>query len=151
MTMLPELQHTLDGVLGFELLELSGERVRARLRIHDRVRQRFGVVHGGAYCAWAEVLASEGTVHGVAGAGSTAMGLSNSTQFLRPVRDGVINAEGRSRHRGRSTWVWDVDFTDEQGRLCSTSRVTLAVMPARDGAPQPLAVDGGERHPGTGR
>jgi 1,4-dihydroxy-2-naphthoyl-CoA hydrolase len=125
----PDLGHTFDAAIGFELLELSGERVRARLSVHDGVRQRFGVVHGGVYCAWAEVLASEGTVSGVAADGNTALGLSNSTNFLRPVRDGVLSADARPRHRGRSTWIWDVDFTDEEGRLCSTSRVTLAVRP----------------------
>jgi 1,4-dihydroxy-2-naphthoyl-CoA hydrolase len=142
MSATPELRDTFDGVLRFELLELSGERVRARLRVHDGIRQRFGVVHGGAWCAWAEVLASEGTVSGVAAEGNTAMGLSNSTSFLRPVSDGVISAEARPRHRGRSTWIWDVDFTDEEGRLCSTSRVTLAVRPAPEGAAGPLTTEG---------
>jgi 1,4-dihydroxy-2-naphthoyl-CoA hydrolase len=133
-----ELEDTLDGVLGFELLELSGEHVRAQLRVHDRVRQRFGIVHGGAYCAIAEVLASEATVCGVAADGNIAMGMSNSTSFLRPVREGVIIADGRPRHRGRSTWIWDVDFTEENGKLCATSRVTLAVRPAPEGGPRPL-------------
>ena len=138
---LPELADTLDGVLGFELLELSGERVRAQLRVHDRVRQRFGIVHGGAYCAIAEVLASEATVCGVAADGNLAMGMSNSTSFLRPVRDGLILADGRPRHRGRSTWVWDIDFTREDGKLCATSRVTLAVRPAPAGGARPLRLD----------
>jgi 1,4-dihydroxy-2-naphthoyl-CoA hydrolase len=137
---MPEFEHALDGVLGFELLELSGDRVRARLRIHDRVRQRFGHVHGGAYCAWAEVLASEGTVCGVAEHGNIAMGLANSTHIVRPLREGMVHAEGAPRHRGQSIWVWDIDFTDEGGRLCATSRVTLAVRPAPEGGPQPLVV-----------
>jgi 1,4-dihydroxy-2-naphthoyl-CoA hydrolase len=66
------------------------------------------------------------------------MGMSNSTSFLRPVREGVIIADGRPRHRGRSTWIWDVDFTEENGKLCATSRVTLAVRPAPEGGPRPL-------------
>jgi 1,4-dihydroxy-2-naphthoyl-CoA hydrolase len=135
---LPELEDTLDGMLGYELLELNAQRARARLRIHDGVRQRFGVVHGGAYCAWAEMLASEATVSGVAGEGNIAMGLSNSTQFLRPASEGVITAEGCVRRSGRTVWVWDIDFTDEQGRLCAISRVTLAVRPAPPGGPRPL-------------
>ena len=139
--MIPDFETTLDGVIGFEVLEMSGDRVRARLQIHDRVLQRFGVVHGGTYCAWAEVLASEATVCGVARRGSIAMGVSNSTHFLRAVREGVIHADGRPRHRGRTSWVWDIDFTDDGGRLCSTSRVTLAVMPAPAEGPRPLVVD----------
>ncbi|HZL54112.1 MAG TPA: PaaI family thioesterase, partial [Solirubrobacteraceae bacterium] len=109
---LPELERTLDGMLGYELLELNAQRARARLRIHDGVRQRFGVVHGGAYCACAEMLASEATVSCVAADGNIAMGLSNSTQFLRPASEGVISAEGRVRRSGRTVWVWDIDFTD---------------------------------------
>ncbi|MEA2332650.1 MAG: 1,4-dihydroxy-2-naphthoyl-CoA hydrolase [Thermoleophilaceae bacterium] len=138
---IPDFEHTLDGVIGFEVLEMSGERVRARLEVHDRVRQRFGVVHGGTFCAWAEVLASEATTCGVARRGSMAMGMSNATSFLRPVREGVIFADGRPRHRGRTTWVWDIDFVDAGGRLCSTSRVTLAVMPAPAEGARPLVVE----------
>ncbi|HEY7965453.1 MAG TPA: PaaI family thioesterase [Solirubrobacteraceae bacterium] len=137
---LPEFERTLDGVIGCELLELNAERVRARVRVHEGMRQRFGVVHGGAYCAWAEMLASEATVVGVAAEGNIAMGISNSTQFLAAASDGVITAEGRVRRRGRTVWVWDIDFIDEQGRLCSISRVTLAVRPAPQGGPMPLAV-----------
>ena len=137
---LPEFERTLDGVIGCELLELNAERVRARLRVHDAIRQRFGVVHGGAYCAWAEMLASEATVVGVAPEGKIAMGISNSTQFLRAASEGVIVAEGRVRRRGRSVWVWDVDFSDESGQLCAISRVTLAVRPAPEGGPRPLSL-----------
>ena len=137
---LPQFERTLDGVIGCELLELNAERVRARLRVHDAVRQRFGIVHGGAYCAWAEMLASEATVVGVAAEGNIAMGMSNSTQFLRAVSEGTITAEGRLRRRGRTVWVWDIDFSDEDGRLCAISRVTLAVRPAPDGDPRPLSL-----------
>jgi 1,4-dihydroxy-2-naphthoyl-CoA hydrolase len=60
---------------------------------------------------------------------SIAVGLSNNTSFMRPVSEGVVLAEARRRHRGRTTWIWDVDFTDAQGRLCASSRVTMAIRP----------------------
>ena len=53
------------------------------------------------------------------------MGLSNNTSFLRPISAGTIHAIATRRHRGRTTWVWDVDLSDDQGRLCATSRVTV--------------------------
>ena len=65
--------------------------------------------------------------------GHFAVGQSNHTSFLRPVADGSILAEGRPRHRGRTSWIWDVDFTDDDGRLCAISRVTLAVRPVPEG------------------
>ncbi len=124
---------TLDDVLGFELLEASAERCRARFAVEERVRQPVGLVHGGAYAALAESMVSVTTNAIVADDGSTALGQSNHTSFLRPATNGYVNAEARSRHRGRTTWIWDVDFTDDEGRLCAISRVTLAVRPGGEG------------------
>ena len=124
---------TLDDVLGFELLEVSTERCRARFAVEERVRQPMGLVHGGAYAALAESMVSITTNTVVAEDGSSAVGQSNHTSFLRPATDGYVNADARARHRGRSSWIWDVDFTDDEGRLCAVSRVTLAVRPTRGG------------------
>jgi len=121
---------TLDDVLGFELLEASGERCRARFATDKRVQQPMGLVHGGAYAALAESMVSWATMVGVAENGDIALGQSNNTSFLRPPRDGSVHAEGTPIHRGRSSWVWDVRFTDDEDRLCAISRVTIAVRPA---------------------
>ena len=59
--------------------------------------------------------------------GRAAVGLSNHTSFLRPVTEGTVHAVARPRHRGRTTWVWEVELTDDDGRLCALSRVTIAV------------------------
>ena len=61
---------------------------------------------------------------------SYAVGMSNLTSFLRPLFGGTLHAEARRRHRGATTWIWDVDMTDDEGRLCAVSRVTIAVRPA---------------------
>ena len=120
---------TLDEVLGFEILEANSETASARMPVENRVRQPFGIVHGGAYAALAETLVSAATYAAVAGRGNIAVGQSNHTNFLRPVSEGVVYASAQARHRGRTTWVWDVDFHDDGGRLCATSRVTMAVRP----------------------
>ena len=117
----------LDGVLGFEVVSIGDGEAVARFPIADRVRQRFGLVHGGAYAALAEMLATEATVRVVHP--QVAMGLSNDTSFLRGARGAWITASGRARHRGRTTWVWEIDHTDDEGRLCAISRVTIAVRP----------------------
>jgi 1,4-dihydroxy-2-naphthoyl-CoA hydrolase len=120
---------TLDDVLGFEFLEVDEKSARGRFTVEDRVRQPFGIVHGGAYAALGETLVSLATYRVVEEDGDIAVGQSNQTHFLRPVSEGAVSAEARRVHRGRTTWVWDVDFTDEQGRLCATTRVTIAVRP----------------------
>jgi 1,4-dihydroxy-2-naphthoyl-CoA hydrolase len=124
------LERTLMGALGFELLEAGDEEARGRFEVEDRVRQPYGIVHGGAYAAMAESLVSAATYMAVSDDGMLAMGQSNETSFLRPVADGTIQAHARRRHRGRTSWVWEVDFTDDQGRLCALTRVTMAIRPA---------------------
>jgi 1,4-dihydroxy-2-naphthoyl-CoA hydrolase len=120
---------SLDGVLGFRVTELGEEAARAEAPVTDALRQRFGLVHGGVYSALAEMVATEATVHAVWGRGDRAMGLSNATNFVRPISEGTIHAHARRLHAGRSTWVWDVDLRDDDGRLCAASRVTVAVRP----------------------
>lgn len=129
-----EYDSTLDGTLRLEHVEIGPERARGRFAVEDRVRQPYGIVHGGAYAAIAESLASRATFEGVFDDGMIALGLSNSTSFLRPVFEGAIQSDARRLHRGRTTWLWDVDHRDDEGRLCASSRVTIAVRPAPPGS-----------------
>ena len=115
--------------LGFELLALERDRASGRFEVTEAVQQPMGIVHGGAYAALAETIASGATYLAVAEDGQVAMGQANDTSFLRPVSEGTVHAEARPRHRGRTTWVWDVEFTDDEGRLCALTRVTIAVRP----------------------
>ena len=123
------VEETLNGVLGFEHLESGPERATARFEVGTHHKQPFGLVHGGAFAALAEGLASEATARAVGPEGMVAQGMSNNLSFLRPVFGGTVHAEARRRHRGRTTWVWDVDITDDEGRLCCTARLTIAVRP----------------------
>jgi 1,4-dihydroxy-2-naphthoyl-CoA hydrolase len=120
---------TLDSHLGFEIIEVKEDSGRARVPVTKRVLQPYGLVHGGVYAALAESLASIATAAAVWEDGNIAVGLSNQTSFVRPATEGHVNATGTRRHRGRTTWIWDVDMTDDNGRLCATSRVTMAVRP----------------------
>ena len=127
------VDQTLDGVLGFETLEVGPERARSRARVTTSHKQPYGLVHGGVYAAMAESLASQATASSVYENGEIAVGLSNHTSFMRPVLDGFVHASARAVHRGRSTWVWEVELTDDDGRLCALSRVTMAVRPTPGG------------------
>jgi 1,4-dihydroxy-2-naphthoyl-CoA hydrolase len=120
---------TLDEALGFELVTLGEDAAHARVGIEERHLQPLGVVHGGVYAALAESLASHATAKAVGPSGLVALGLSNDTSFFRPISSGTIRADAERLHRGRTTWVWDVRLTDDDGRLCASSRVTVAVRP----------------------
>jgi 1,4-dihydroxy-2-naphthoyl-CoA hydrolase len=127
-------ERTLDGVLGLEVLEHSADAVRGRIPVSDRIRQPYGIVHGGAILALAESLTSLGTALGVAAEGKIAMGQEISASYMRPIRDGHLNATARVRRRGRTAWNWEVEITDDEGRLCTLVRLTIAVREPRPSA-----------------
>ena len=116
-----------DGLYGLEVLAVSAEEVRARVRVQEHHKQPFGLVHGGVFASMAESITSMATHVAVQGDGKSAQGLSNQTSFVRPITEGTIHAVGRRRHRGRTTWVWEVDVTDDADRLCALIRMTIAV------------------------
>jgi 1,4-dihydroxy-2-naphthoyl-CoA hydrolase len=126
-------ERTLESLLRRETTEMTDERILATMSVDDQpVLQPMGIVHGGVYAAMAEGMVSEATFRAVSPEGNIAVGMSNQTSFLRPISSGTIHAEARRRHRGRTTWLWEVDFTDDDGRLCVVSRVTIAVRPIPD-------------------
>jgi uncharacterized protein (TIGR00369 family) len=119
--------HGFDGLYGLVVTELTAELVCGEVPVTDALKQPMGLVHGGVYASIAESLASYGTAFGVMPEGNAAMGLSNQTSFLRPITSGTIHARAIRRHRGRSTWVWEVEMADDEGRLSVLTRMTIAV------------------------
>ena len=79
----------------------------------------------------AESMTSVATWLAVQGEGKVANGLSNHGQLPAPDRRGTVHAVARRRHRGRTTWVWEVEITDDEDRLCALVRMTIAVREAR--------------------
>jgi uncharacterized protein (TIGR00369 family) len=124
-------KETLDSVLGFEMTEQGDGFVKGIVPVTDRVKQALGLVHGGVYSALAEGLTSLGTWLAHQQDGMIVSGQQNDTSFLRPITEGTVHADCRARHRGRTTWVWECEFTNDEGKLCALSRVTIAIRPPR--------------------
>lgn len=124
---LPPGRDALGELLGIEHLEGSEGVARARLAVSERILQPYGLVHGGTYSVLAETVCSKATAEAVIGEGRIAMGQSNNATFLRPIGEGHLNAIATARHRGRTSWVWEVEIADDAGRLCALVLVTVAV------------------------
>jgi uncharacterized protein (TIGR00369 family) len=133
----PSAEQTNAALIGFDRLyglrfeSIGEEEVRARVDVRDELKQPAGLVHGGVYASMAESMASIATALAVAQEGQVAMGMANNTSFLRPITEGAVHALASRVHRGRTTWVWEVRFSDEERRLCALTRMTIAVRPAR--------------------
>jgi uncharacterized protein (TIGR00369 family) len=119
-----------DRLYGLELLDFEDGAARGQVVVRDELKQPFGLVHGGVFAAIAESLTSIGTAVAVAGENKIVMGLSNQTSFLRPITSGTIHAVATAKHRGRTTWVWEVEMADDEGRVCVLTRMTIAVREA---------------------
>jgi uncharacterized protein (TIGR00369 family) len=119
------------GHTGVEFLAGEGKgHARGRIEVRDHHLQPHGVLHGGVYATLSESVCSHATARAVSGDGMVAIGQSNQTTFLRPITNGHVNADARLRHRGRTTWVWEVELTDDEGRLCALTQMTVAVRQA---------------------
>src|SRR3954463_2039786 len=103
------------ALIDLEIESSTHAEVRARVPVTDACKQPLGLVHGGVFAVLAEAMTVDG-----------GRAISNQTSFLRPITAGTIHAAARRRHRGRTTAVWEVDITDDQGRLCALVRVTVA-------------------------
>jgi 1,4-dihydroxy-2-naphthoyl-CoA hydrolase len=130
--------HGFDRLYGLEIVAYGDGEVTAQVAVGDQVKQPAGLLHGGVYASIAESMTSLATALAVLPEGNTAMGLSNSTSFLRPITEGVVHAHASAIHRGRTTWVWDVRFSDDAGRACAVTRMTIAVRAVPAGQTLPV-------------
>jgi uncharacterized protein (TIGR00369 family) len=110
--------------LGLEWLETTPERVSARMPVEGNT-QPLGLLHGGASAALAETLASFGGW--LAAPDRLVLGLELKINHLRTAREGWLTGTAVPIHVGRSTMLWEIRITDEQGRLIAFSTCTLAV------------------------
>ena len=121
-----------DTVLGLEFLEVSGDRVVASFAVTPQLQQPYGILHGGVLCSVVETL---GSVAGAVWWGDRGhvVGTSNHTDFLRAVREGTLTGTARPVHRGRTQQLWDVDITDEAGRLVARGQLRVANLSSAEG------------------
>jgi 1,4-dihydroxy-2-naphthoyl-CoA hydrolase len=127
------LQSHFDALIGTEWLDDDPDHARVRVGMRDELRQPFGLMHGGVMSSLVESVCSRATALAVHGDGMAAMGQSIGVSFLRPITEGSAEVHARARHRGRTTWVWDAEVRDAEGRLCALAQMTIAVRPMRTG------------------
>ncbi len=118
-----------DALLGTEWLDDDPEHARVRVQMRDELRQPIGLLHGGVMATLVESVCSRATALAVLADGMMAMGQSISVSFIRPITEGSAEVEAKARHRGRTTWVWDAEVRDANGRLCALAQMTIAVRP----------------------
>ena len=114
--------------LGIEFLEVGDDFIRARVPVDARTRQPYGLLHGGVSVVLAETLGSCGAAYS-APEGSRPVGLDINANHLRAATKGWVTGISRPVHIGRSTQVWQIELSNDEGQLTCVARLTLAMLP----------------------
>ena len=124
-----ELSSPFVDHLGIEITEATGSRVVARWTAGERHHQPYGIVHGGVHASVVETLGSVGSAMWFGERGKV-VGVSNSTDFYRAVREGEMVSTATPVHQGRSQQVWVVETRDADDRLISRGQLRVQNLPA---------------------
>ena len=115
---------------GFMPTEISGSRVAGHVEVGPSQHTPWGVVHGGLYCTVIESAASIGASTAVSDRGQLAVGVNNSTDFLRPMTAGRLDVVAEPIQQGRTLQLWLVTLTRaDDGKLVARGQVRLQNVP----------------------
>lgn len=123
------IPHTMVEYLGIEFTEIGDRFLKGRMPVNERTKQPFGIMHGGASCVLAETLGSLAAHYCLEDSSKVCVGLSIQTNHIKMIKDGYVFGKAEPIHIGRSTQVWDILITNEQGKTISVSRLTLGCVP----------------------
>lgn len=113
--------------LEIEFTHINDEFIEARMPVNKKKVQPMGYLHGGASVALAESVAGAGSMMLIDQDLYNAYGIQISSNHIASIRSGDVIARGRLIHKGNAMHIWDVDITDEQGKLISTSRISNVI------------------------
>ena len=113
------------GAMKLVFTVATGDEVACEFEIDDQHLQPFGLVHGGVHCGVIETVTSIGATLHVRHHGQEAVGLENSTSFIRAATSGKLFAVARPIVRGRTNQLWEAWIRDEKDRLVAQGRVRL--------------------------
>ncbi|SDZ68464.1 uncharacterized domain 1-containing protein [Variovorax sp. YR266] len=116
------------GLMGVRLTELAPDRVVAQMEVRQDLCTAGGILHGGAYMAFADTLGAVGTIANLP-EGKRTTTTDSSTKFIAGARLGTtVTGTCLALHRGRTTHVWQTSVTNADGKLCAVVTQTQLVL-----------------------
>lgn len=120
--------NTMMQHLGIEFVEIGDDYLSARMPVDHRTKQPYGIMHGGASCVLAETVGSTAANFCVDPQKFYCVGLDINTNHIRAVQSGYVIATTKPFHIGKSTQVWSIEIINEDNKLISINRLTMAVL-----------------------
>ena len=128
-------KNTIGELLDIRFESFDDESLTASMVVDHRTHQPYGLLHGGASVVLAESVGSRAAYLCVDASKFYCVGLEVNANHLRGVRSGRVTAVARAIHIGRTTQVWDIRLTTEDGKASCVSRLTMAVVPLGENPP----------------
>ena len=130
-------KNTIVELLDIRFEAFDDDSLTASMVVDPRTHQPYGLLHGGASVVLAETLGSTASYLCIDSRRFYCVGLEVNANHLRGLRSGRVTAVARPLHLGRTTQVWDIRLSGDDGKLSCVSRLTMAVVPL--GKPAPVA------------
>nr|WP_298998482.1 PaaI family thioesterase [uncultured Allomuricauda sp.] len=124
-------KNTLMETLEIEYVDVGENYLTARMPVSPRVHQPDGVLHGGASVALAESVGSAASYIFLDAKEFFVRGIEISANHVRSIQDGFVYAKAHILHKGRTTQLWEIKITDEEGNLVSNCKLTTIALPRK--------------------
>ena len=126
------MKDSLISNLGIRIESVGEGELTASMPVSAKTIRPGGILHGGASLALAETLAGLGSILIIDSSTYDARGIQVSANHVSGVKEGVVTATAKIIHQGKQTHVWNVDITNNDGKLISTVRVTNMIVKKND-------------------
>ena len=124
-------KNTLMETLDIEYVDVGEDFLIARMPVTSKVHQPDGVLHGGASVALAESVGSAASQIFLDGERFFVRGLEIAANHVKSIREGFVFAKASFIHKGRTTQLWEIKITNEQGDLISNCKLTTNALPRK--------------------
>lgn len=124
-------KNTMLETLDIRIIELGEDYLIGTMPVDHRTHQPMGLLHGGASAVLIESLGSIGSSLLVDLKTENVVGIEINANHLKGMRSGTVTGKAKVLHAGRTTHLWQVDLTDEEGNLVCTGRLTVMVVPKK--------------------
>jgi len=128
-------KNTIGELLDIRFESFDDESLTASMVVDHRTHQPYGLLHGGASVVLAESVGSMAAYLCIEPSKFYCVGLEVNANHLRGVRSGRVTAVAKAVHIGRTTQVWDIRLTNDEGKASCVSRLTMAVVPLGENPP----------------
>ncbi|BDW93908.1 MULTISPECIES: PaaI family thioesterase [Flavobacteriaceae] len=122
---------TLMETLDITYIDVGENFLLAKMPVTPKVHQPDGVLHGGASVALAESVGSAASYVFLDGNEFFVRGIEISANHVRSIKEGFVYARASILHKGRTTQLWEIKITDEEGNLISNCKLTTIALPRK--------------------